>query len=152
MGNQKASQVRETPPYQLPSSGIKDQWDVHAYREAREDVAGDMSVRAVDYGALCEGIASSAIMLVLYTPHSSLEEFMEMSELPIQMGIGIYLDKPMLILVDEGVTVPRKIRQVADKIVTVDFKDKEGAREVIQRAHEEFIRELGLVHGKEDSD
>jgi hypothetical protein len=102
---------------------------------------------AIDAMELVNGMASSAINLIIWSQPESVANLASMPELPLQIGIGLMLDKPMIFMVKQGETVPRKVRLIADKIVTVDFEDKEQWQTAIKRAFEEYWEEKRAREG-----
>jgi hypothetical protein len=59
----------------------------------------------------------------------------------VELGLGIMLDKPLVVIALPGRPVPRKLRQVADEIVFCDIDTEDGQRK-IQAAMERVIGEL----------
>lgn len=56
-----------------------------------------------------------------------------------ELGAAIMLDKPIMAVVMPGATVPSKLIQIADVIVTADL-DTEDGREEVARAAKDFAR------------
>lgn len=58
-----------------------------------------------------EMIGGSAVFLALFN-ESMVEEVIPL----IQMGLAVYLDKPIVLLVPNGVRIPRNLRRMARRI------------------------------------
>lgn len=58
----------------------------------------------------------------------------------VELGLGIMLDKPLLLLVQPGATIPDRLGRVADEIVEADV-DTEHGQKLIKSAL------LGLLEG-----
>lgn len=96
---------------------------------------------AIDCQAMVKAMRSSWFNLFMYSAPKSDEDLARMAELPLQLGMALMLDMPIVMLVKEGEPIPRKVRSICDKIVTVDYSDMEAAKEVVMRAIREFEEE-----------
>lgn len=74
-----------------------------------------------------EKIAGSAAMISL-VPSGEVDV-----KFAVELGFGIMLDKPLLVVVAPGRELPRKLRRVADEVVVADVDLEEG-REAISAA------------------
>jgi hypothetical protein len=54
----------------------------------------------------------------------------------VQIGASVLLEKPLIVVVDEGRTVPPKLERIADRIVYADLKTTFGR----QRVEQEMLR------------
>jgi hypothetical protein len=61
----------------------------------------------------------------------------------VELGAMIMLDKPIIAVVDPDVSVPRKLEQVADKIVHADVSTEAG-RAVLMEAIQDMNDQLGF--------
>lgn len=59
----------------------------------------------------------------------------------VEVGLSIMLDKPILAVAAPGVTIPRKLRKVADVVIYADI-DTEAGRHTLSREIENFIERL----------
>lgn len=66
-------------------------------------------------------IDQSVVCLSLFTPGCRHDPIVLM-----QLGLAVVLDKPMLLLVAKGMTVPENIRRLAYFLEEVDFDDAEA--------------------------
>lgn len=59
----------------------------------------------------------------------------------VELGLAIMLDKPLLAVVQPGVNIPDRLRQVADAIIVVDLDTEDGKA---QAAHQikEFMEQI----------
>lgn len=55
----------------------------------------------------------------------------------IQMGLAVYLDKPIVLLVPKGVTIPTNLRAMATAVEEFDPADPEGT---LNQAVERLVR------------
>ena len=55
-------------------------------------------------------------------------------KLAVEIGYGIMLDKPLIVVVAHDVAVSKKLQLVADEIVSVDLDDFEASAPAIQAA------------------
>lgn len=78
-----------------------------------------------------EKIAGSAAMVSLVPTDGKPDVKFSM-----ELGYGIMLDKPLIIVVQPGQEIPEHLKRVADKIVEVDFDTFDG-----QQALAEAIKE-----------
>lgn len=62
----------------------------------------------------------------------------------IEFGYMILLNKPIILTVTPGATVPDKVARVADEIVEADFDDPEGTSKRIQEACARVAEKFGL--------
>ena len=61
-------------------------------------------------------------------------------EFALQIGASVLLEKPLLVVVPEGRTIPPKLERLADRIITVDLlADSEMAQKQIQRELKQFF-------------
>ena len=64
-------------------------------------------------------------------------------KLAVEIGYGILLDKPLVVLVTPGVVLSKKLVAVADEIITVDLDDMEASYPRVQAALTRIDPELG---------
>lgn len=76
-----------------------------------------------------EGIGGSDIFTSLWTGKTDPIFFM-------QMGIAMYLDKPIYLLVVRGTKIPENLRKVARRMIYVDPNDEKS----MQQATEELAK------------
>jgi hypothetical protein len=57
----------------------------------------------------------------------------------VELGLGILLDKPIIVLAMPGVEVSEKLRLVADEVVEADIDLAEGRKELM-----DAIRRMGI--------
>lgn len=59
----------------------------------------------------------------------------------VELGMSILLDKPIVLVVPDGRQVPRKLAQVADSIVQVDWNDlkTDAGQRLLNEAVEEVL-------------
>ena len=64
----------------------------------------------------------------------------------VELGLSIMMDKPIILIVAPGQEIPRKLRDVADAIVDVDWDNfgTNGGAERIQAAIDEMMARLDL--------
>jgi hypothetical protein len=60
-------------------------------------------------------------------------------KLAVELGLGIWFDKPLVILVHPGQEIPNKLRQVADAVVEADIDTEDGKLRLM-----EALDRLGL--------
>lgn len=59
----------------------------------------------------------------------------------VELGLGIMLDKPLVLVVMPGTEIPERLRRVADKIVYADVDTEEG-REKLAALMNDVMKEL----------
>ena len=62
-------------------------------------------------------------------------------EFAVQIGAAILMEKPLILLVQEGRTVPPKLLKVADRIIETDLRDTAKAQDQIAQAIFDFGRQ-----------
>lgn len=60
----------------------------------------------------------------------------------VELGAMIMLDKPIIAVVAPGTTVPRKLEQVADKIIFADLQDDDASEKIMSAVRELEARGL----------
>ena len=60
----------------------------------------------------------------------------------VELGIAIMLDKPILAVVQPGVNVPDRLRQVADAVIVTDLDTEDGKAQAA-REIKEFMERMG---------
>lgn len=60
----------------------------------------------------------------------------------VELGLAIMLDKPILALVQPGVKIPDRLRQVADAIIVTDLDTEDGKAQAA-REIKEFMEGTG---------
>ena len=88
-------------------------------------VSRELRAAAKRNAALIEG---SRFFLVLYN-EKMLEEVIPI----IQMGLAVYLDKPVVLLVPTGATVPMNLRRLALDIAEYDRDDPASMETAMQQ-------------------
>lgn len=84
-----------------------------AYKPAMDDTVE--KIRATDtFVAMCNGTFDDPLMLM-------------------QMGVAIFLDKPIMLVVNRDTPVPENLKKVAQKIEYADWSDPEDMRGAIDR-------------------
>ncbi len=58
----------------------------------------------------------------------------------LQIGASVLMEKPLLVVVPEGRTLPPKLERIADRVIVADYKDGERIQEAIKR----FMTDFGL--------
>jgi hypothetical protein len=61
-------------------------------------------------------------------------------KIAVELGMAIYLNKPIVLLALPGIPIPPKLERVADKIVSCDIDTEEGQEKLM-----EAIREMGIT-------
>lgn len=85
---------------------------------------------------MLQGIDDSAIFLQLFHP-SMVEQWAEDVTPLIQLGAAIMLDKPIVVIVEPGRTIPATLRRIADEIIETDLEhDPAGSAGAIGAALE----------------
>lgn len=49
----------------------------------------------------------------------------------VELGLGIMLDKPLVLLVHPGQEIPNKLRQIADAVVEADIDTEDGKQRLM---------------------
>jgi hypothetical protein len=83
-------------------------------------------------------VKESATFLQLYTPNFDPQKDPAYA---LQLGAAILLDKPLVIIAPEGVTVPPKLRAVADAIQFYVEGDMPSMEQATRRA----LEAIGVV-------
>lgn len=86
-----------------------------------------------------EGMERSHIFLQLFTPGIRADPIALM-----QIGLAVVLDKPILLLVQEGIEIPDNVRRLARYLEEVDFR-KDRDYETATRRLMAFAVEEGLI-------
>jgi hypothetical protein len=64
-------------------------------------------------------------------------------EFALQIGASVLLEKPMLVVLPVGRTIPPKLQRLADRIITVDLlDDAEAAQKQIQSELKQFFTDV----------
>lgn len=58
----------------------------------------------------------------------------------VELGMAIYLDKPIILISLPGRPIPPKLERVADRVVTSDIDTEEGRAELF-----EIMADMGIV-------
>lgn len=82
-----------------------------------------------------EKIAGSAAMISI-VPEGEYDV-----KFAVELGLGIMMDKPLIILVQPGAKIPEKLRLVADEVVEADIDLQEGRDKL-----GEALKRLGLAN------
>jgi len=87
-----------------------------------------------------EGMRESAIVMTLFS-----EKYKKGLDSLIQFSLAVMMDKPIFLLVPEGVEVPERLRRIADGIEFFRLEDKaslhEASRRLIAKAREQSLIE-----------
>lgn len=62
----------------------------------------------------------------------------------VELGFSIMLNKPIILAVPPGTTVPEKLVKVADEIIEIDLKDSRGSAKRMGEAMSRVAKRLGL--------
>lgn len=57
----------------------------------------------------------------------------------LQLGMAIMMNKPIVILADEGSVIPKTLERVAVRVTRADFKNPEKMAEIIKQITEEEL-------------
>lgn len=86
-----------------------------------------------DFRRDIEGIVGSSAVMQIF--NVSMVTDWSADVLPVlHIGVAVMLDKPLVVLVAPGETLPEKLRRVADHVITFDPDDPESAMPEITRA------------------
>lgn len=61
----------------------------------------------------------------------------------VELGMGLMLDKPVILAVRPGVPIPDKLRRVADAIVEYDMDDPAGTAQRLRTTVDRVMEERG---------
>lgn len=61
-------------------------------------------------------------------------------KIAVELGMAIYLNKPIVLLSLSGRPIPPKLERVADRVVTCDIDTEEGQAELF-----ETLRDMGIM-------
>lgn len=67
------------------------------------------------------------------------ENYLKSGKAAIELGLSIFYDKPIIMAVLEGTELPKKLVQVADKIVY--YKSYDDMGQTLKKAIDDFFKE-----------
>lgn len=84
-----------------------------------QDAGWQEFVKRVREDALQKIMGSAVVMSIVPTGEPDIKY-------AVELGLGIMLDKPLVLVVMPGTGIPERLRRVADKIVYADVDTEEG--------------------------
>ncbi|QGJ96514.1 deoxycytidylate deaminase [Arthrobacter phage BeatusComedenti] len=65
-------------------------------------------------------------------------------KIAIEIGLGVMMDKPVILLVRAGCRVPEKLMMIADEIVATDLTNRASLQAALDAAVERLVK-LGII-------
>jgi hypothetical protein len=82
-----------------------------------------------------EKLSNSHAYLGIVTPN-----FLEDTICAFQLGLAVMMDKPIILIVDEGTEISGKLKSIADEVYYVDMKDNAALEKTVNILAADFLR------------
>jgi hypothetical protein len=99
----------------------------------RKTAAADRDVTRWVRAAI-EGVVTSQVFLALKLPFRDPAALRRDPQIAAQLGAALLLDRPIVFLVEEGTTLPARIRAIADRVETFTPGDTASLKRATMRA------------------